>query len=315
MTATVFYDNVNEIALISGSFTNASNVLADPTAVSCIVTEPSGASVTHTFAGALPADIVKVSTGKYTLSVPCSPSVTGVDGLWGFEWIGTGAVSDVQPGTWRVLPPSISQLWYVGLEEMKDRLSITDTSQDYALQTSIAASAGWLNEYTGRHFNRITETRTFVPYDIYSIRVDDMVPGTAISLNVDFDGDGVYEQAWTENTDYQRFTGQDVFNVSSSGIPRPYEKIRVISSGKTFPYWWPFSPINRVQIATTWGWPAVPWPVTEANRILAADLFKMKDAPFGVAGMSDYGLVKVQSNPWLVEQLRPFVRPRRKVGV
>lgn len=315
MTATVFYDNVNEIALISNSFTNAGGALADPTAVSCIVTEPSGASVTHTFAGALPADIVKVSTGKYTLSVPCSPTVTGVDGLWGFEWIGTGAVSDVQPGTWRVLPPNVSQLWYVGLEEMKDRLGITDTSQDYALQTSIAASAGWLNEYCGRHFNRITETRTFVPRDIYSLRVDDMVPGTTISLNVDFDGDGVYEQAWTEGTDYQRFTGQDVFNVNASGIPRPYEKIRVISSGRTFPFTWPFSPINRVQINTTWGWPAVPWPVTEGNRILAADLFKMKDAPFGVAGVSDFGLVRVQSNPWLVEQLRPFVRPRRKVGV
>lgn len=27
------------------------------------------------------------------------------------------------------------------------------------------------------------------------------------------------------------------------------------------------------------------------------------------------GLVRVQSNPWLVEQLRPFMRPRRKVGV
>jgi hypothetical protein len=315
MTAQVFYDNVNEIALLSVSFTNASNVLTDPTTVACIVTDPSAAAVTHTYAGTLPADVTKVSTGKYTLAVPCSPAVAGVDGLWGFEWIGTGAVSDVQPGTWRVLPANISQLWYVGLEEMKDRLSITDTSQDYALQTSIAASAGWLTEYCGRHFNRVTETRTFVPYDIYSLRVDDMVPGTTITLSVDVDGDGIYEQAWTENTDYQRFTGQDVFNVNASGIPRPYEKIRVISSGRTFPYVWPFSPVNRVQIATTWGWPAVPWPVAEGNRILAADLFKMKDAPFGLAGSADFGLTRISANPWLVEQLRPYIRPRRKVGV
>lgn len=315
MTATVFYDSLNEIALISNSFTNAAGALADPTAVSCTITEPSGTSVTHTFAGALPADIVKVSTGKYTLSVPCSPASAGVDGLWGFRWDGTGAVSDTQPGTWRVLPPNVSQLWYVGLEEMKDRLGITDTSQDYALQTSIAASAGWLNEYTGRHFNRVTETRTFVPRDIYSLRVDDMVPGTTINLSVDFDGDGIYEQAWTEGTDYQRFTGAGTFNVNASGIPRPYEHIRVISSGRTFPFTWPFSPVNRVQINTTWGWPAVPWPVSEANRILAADLFKMKDAPFGIAGMGDLGVVRITSNPWLVEQLRPFMRPRRKVGV
>jgi len=315
VTATVFYDSVNEIALISNTFTNAAGVPADPTTVSCIVTDAAATAVTHTYNGALPADIVKVTTGKYTLSVPCSPSIQGVDGLWGFEWIGTGAVSDVQPGTWRVLPANLSQLNYTGLEEMKSRLGITDSADDYELQIAIFSACGWVNEYCGRHFNRITETRTFVPHDIYEIRVDDMVPGTPITLSVDVDGDGIYEQAWTEGTDYQRFTGKDTFNIGASGIIRPYERIRVISSGKTFPYWWPFSPMNRVQIATTWGWTAVPPPVAEGSRILAADAFKGKDAPFGVAGVSDIGVVRIQSNPWLTEMLRPFARPRRKVGV
>jgi hypothetical protein len=314
VTATVFYDHQNEIALISNTFTTLT-VPADPTTVSCVVTDPSNTAVTHTYNGALPADVVKISTGKYTLAVPCSPAVAGVDGLWGFEWIGTGAVSDVQPGTWRVLPPNLSQLNYVGLEEMKSRLGITDTNDDYELQVAIFSACGWVNEYAGRHFNRITETRTFVPYDIYEMRVDDMVPGTTIQLSVDFDGDGVYEQAWTEGTDYQRYTGRDVFNTGASGIIRPYERIRVVNSGRTFPFTWPFSPINRVQIATTWGWTAVPPPVAESSRILTADCFKGKDAPFGIAGMGDLGVVRITSNPWLAEMLRPFVRPRRKVGV
>lgn len=246
--------------------------------------------------------------------MPCSPAVQGVDGLWGFEWIGTGAVSDVQPGTWRVLPANLSQLNYIGLEEFKSRLGITDTGDDFEAQVAIFSACGWVNAYTGRHFNRVTETRTFVPDDIYSLRVDDMVPGTTITLSVDFDGDGTYEQAWTEGTDYQRFMGADTFNLNSSGIARPYERIRVITSGRTFPFTWPFSPANRVQIATTWGWPAVPPPVAEASRILSADCFKAKDAPFGIAGSSDLGVIRIQSNPWLVEMLRPFVRARRKVG-
>lgn len=315
MTATVFYDSVNEIALITNTFTNASGVDADPTTVSCIVTEPSGASVIHTYAGALPADIIKVSTGKYTLAVACSPAAAGVDGLWGYEWIGTGAVSDVQPGTWRVLPASVSQLWYVGLEEMKDRLDITDNSNDYALQTSIAAASGWVNEYCGRHFNRVTETRTFQPYDIYELWVDDMVPGTDIQVSIDFDGNGTYDQLWTEGVDYQRSYGAANYNVNSSGTPRPWEKIHVINSGVTFPYLWPLAPLNRVQIATTWGWPSIPWCVPEAVRILAADEFKMKDAPFGVAGYGDIGVVRIASNPWLAENLRPYIRSRRKVGI
>lgn len=312
MTSTVFYDSSAEIALLGNVFTNASGAAADPTTVSCIVTEPAGVAVTHTYNGAAPADIVKVSTGTYSLSVPCSPSVAGVDGLWGGEWIGTGAVSDVQPVTWRVLPAATSQLWYVGLEEMKDRIGLTDSSQDYKMQTSIAAACGFVNSYTGRHFNRITETRTFVPRDIYELRIDDLVSVSA--FNVDFDGDGIYEQSWTQGTDYQLYLGRDVFNVGSTGQPRPYEHVRVISSGKTFPFTWPFSPVNRVQIQGAWGWPAVPWQVPEASRILAEDVFRMSDAPFGVAGSSDLGIVRIASNPWLTELLRAFVRPRMKVG-
>lgn len=314
MTSTVFYDDVNEIALISNTFLNSAGSPADPTTVACIITDPGNSQVTHTYAGAAPADIVKVSQGKYTLSVACSPATAGADGLWGYEWVGTGAVSDVQPGTWRVLPAAISQLWYVGAEEMNDRLGITDQADMSTMQTAIAATAGWVNAYCGRHFNQVTETRTFVPYDIYELRIDDLAAPPA-AFNVDFDGDGTYEQAWVKDTDYQLFRGKDVFNLGSTGEQRPYEHVRVINSGRTFPFTWPFSPINRVQITGPWGWQAVPWAAAEANRILAADLFKAKDAPFGVAGISDYGITRIQANPWLTELLRPYMRPRKKVGV
>ena len=315
MTATVFYDSADELATIKAVFVNSSGVNTDPTTVSCVVTDPSGNQVTHTYNGASPADITRTGAGSYQLQVPASPQVAGVDGLWGYVFIGTGTVTDVQPGTWRVLPAAISQLWYIGLEEFKDRLGITDDADDYAAQTSIAASAGWINEHCKRHFNRVTETRTFVPHDIYELAVDDIVPGAAITLSVDYDGDGIYEQAWTLGTDYQLDYARDRFNLTSTGIARPYNKVRVINSGRTFPFLWPFAPLNRVQINTTWGWPQVPWQVAEGNRILAADLFRMKDAPFGIAGMADIGAARISANPWLSEMLLPFVSGRNKVGV
>lgn len=312
MTATVFYDNANEQAVLSAAFA-LNGADADPTTVTCVITDPAGLITIHTYLGAVPSDIAKQSAGHYQLVVPCSPSIANVDGLWGYNWVAAGNVSDVQPGTWRVLPASLSQLFYVGLEEMKDRLSITDSTDDYALQTSITAASGWVSEYVGRHFYRVTETRTFVPYDIYNLAVDDLVTVTA--LNVDYDGDGIYEQAWTQGTDYQLYFGKDRYNLGSLGVARPYEKIRVINSGRTFPFTWPFSPANRVQITGTWGWPAVPPMVAEATRILTADEFRMKDAPFGVAGVSDLGLVRIQSNPWLVENLTRYIKGGRKVGV
>jgi hypothetical protein len=314
MTSTIFYDNVNEIALISNTFTSAGNP-ADPTAVSCIITDPSGTAVTHTYAGAAPADIVKVSPGKYTLAVPCSPAVAGADGLWGYEWIGTGAVSDVQPGTWRVLPPNISQSWYIGLEEFKDRLGITDTADDFQAQIAIGSASQAINEHCGRHFNRITETRTYQPHNIWLLDIDDAVPGSAITVNLDLQGNGVYSTPLVQNVDYILRYGNNLFNQNVLGIARPYRQLQIIQTGNWLPFTWPFARLDRVQINTTWGWSQVPSPVVQGTFLLAADLFKLKDAPWGVAGMTDFGVVRIRENPMLNRMLHTFVNPRHRVGV
>jgi hypothetical protein len=314
MTATVYYDSASELAYLTNTFLNTAGVAADPTTVTCIITEPAGVQVTHTYQGTAPADITKPLVGKYSLAVPCAPSVAGVDGLWGFEWIGTGAVSDVQPGTWRVLPAAASQLWYCGLEEMRDRLGLEDHNEDYALQNAIAAATGWINEFTGRHFNRVTETRTFQPSGTWLLDIDDLADDPSITVAVDQDGDGVYEQPWTRGTDYVLRYGDGQFNRSPTGIARPFRQLQVSGSGKMLPVTWPYSNLNRVRIIGPWGWPSIPWAVSESCRMLSADVFKYKDAPFGVAGVSDLGVIRASANPWIIEQLRPYVS-RRAVGV
>ena len=314
MTASVFYDAQSEIAIISVQF-ELGGVATDPVSVSCVITEPAGIQVVHTYGGAAPADIAKPvgTTGAYQLAVPCSPSVTGVDGLWGFTWVAAGTVNDVQPGTWRVLPADISQHWYVGLEEMKDRLGITDSTDDSSLQFAIAASAGCINEYCGQSFFRVTETRTFVPMDLWLLDIPPLVSAT--SLKIDRDGDGVFEEPWVQGTDYMLRLGPRRYNANELGQSRPYKQVHVLQTGRLFPFLLPYGHQDKVQIAGTWGWPAVPWQVAEANRILAAQVFKEKDAPFGVAGFGDLGVVKVSSSPTLVMMLERFINPKSKVGI
>jgi hypothetical protein len=191
MTATVFYDNTNEIAQLTVTFTS-SGTPANPTTVSLVVTDPSGTQTTYTTS----SGITQTSTGIYTAAIICLPALTGVDGLWSYVWIGTGAVSDVQPGTWRVLPTAIGP-WYIGLDEFKDRLGITDTADDSQAQIAIQTTAQWVNEYTGRHFSRITETRTFEPHNIWVLNIDDLVSVTAV--NLDPNGNGVFSQALVQN--------------------------------------------------------------------------------------------------------------------
>lgn len=276
-----------------------------------MVTDPSGASTTYTVTL---GQIVRASTGSYTLPVTCSPAVTGIDGLWSAVWIGTGAVSDIQPSTWRVFPQTTGQLWYIGLEEFKDRLGITDASDDFEAQIAIQAATQAINTHCGRHFNRITETRTFQPHNIWTLEVDDIVPGTTIAVNLDMQGNGVYSLPLTQNVDYVLKYGDSQFNANVFGEARPYRKLQIIQTGNWLPFTWPFARLDRVQIITTWGWPSVPSPVTQGAFILAPMLFKAKDAPFGTAGNAEFGVTQIRSNPLLKQMLSHYVNGRAKVG-
>ncbi len=310
MAATVFFQGSNELAVLGNTFTVA-GVNTDPTTVSCVITDPTGTAVTHTFAGASPADITKTSTGVYKLQIPCT-----ITGLWGYVWTGTGAVSDVQAGTWPVNPVSLHQ-FYTSVEEIKDRLGITDTASDLQLELAVMAAARAIEGMCGRFFYQVAETRTYKPYDIYELPVDDLVSVT--TLKCDQDNDGVYEQTWTQGVDFQLVIGEDEFAVNASGESRPYSIVRAISAGggKIFPFTWEFSRLDPIQITGVWGWPAVPYAVKMAAQQVAGELFKLKDSPFGIAGTSEFGTVRLPraGNPYITRLLCPYINPRRKVGV
>jgi hypothetical protein len=313
VSATVFFQNAagNEIATLENIFDD-SGVPTDPNTVSCVVTDPLGNAVTHTYAGAVPADITRKGAGDYTLQVPCT-----LTGLWGYVWIGTGQASDVQVGTWRVGPSLTVNQFYTSVEEVKQRLNITDSESDFQIQAAVPAAARAIEAYCGRHFYPLAETRTFVPYTIYMLPLDDLVSVT--SFKVDRDGDGVFEETWVQGTDYELAYGPDEYNQNASGEARPYTIARTINAmggGLFFPYTWEFSRLDRIQVTGTWGWPQVPYGVQEAAAQTAAEIFKLKDSPFGLAGTSEFGMIRVPAqNPYIVKLLCDYINPRRKIGI
>ena len=309
MTATVFFTGGNELATLTNLFT-VSGTPTDPTTISCVITDPVGTAVTHTFAGTAPADITRTSAGLYALNIPCVTT-----GLWSYVWIGTGAASDIQAGTWTVNPVFLER-FYCSVEELKDRLKITASTEDLSLQMAVQSAARWIEGCTGRYFWQGNDTRTYVPYDIYEQPLDDIVSVT--TFKCDFDGDGVFEQTWTQGTDYQlTFDGHE-FNQNVTGEARPYTRARVINAaggGRFFPFVWPFSPMNRIQVTGVFGWPAVPLAVKQAALMVATDFYKMKDAPFGVAGSAEFGMVRISAGAAAWSLLCPYISPRRKVGL
>lgn len=342
MSATVYYDNPAEAAVVVPvTFTSQTGTVVSPSSVSCVVTDPTGTAVTYNYAGSPPNNtITLVSAGNFALSI------TGLTlaGLYTATWIGTGNnVQQVSPTTFRIVPLSAvgtgMNLWYTGREELKSRLNITDSNSDYEIQIAIQAVTNWVNNYCGRHFYQLTETRTYVPDDIWELSVDDIVSTAAVAaattVNLDYDGDGIYEVAWGNpappvgtGLNYALKLGTqggyaDNYNVNAAGVPRPYRQLQALMSGQGqnpagggwLPFVWPYTHLNRVSVAATWGWPVIPPSVSQASLMLCTDVFKSKDAPWGIAGTAETGLMRVQSNPWAVELLHDYVNTRRKVGV
>lgn len=80
---------VGDTILLNESFT-VNGTPTDPTAVTLLVTDPSGAQTTYTYAA---TTITKLSTGNYQKQL-----VPGVLGEWRYTWTGTGTAPGVSEG-------------------------------------------------------------------------------------------------------------------------------------------------------------------------------------------------------------------------
>jgi len=188
---------------------------------------------------------------------------------------------------------------YATLAELKARLNITDTADDAVLEAVITAASRSIDADTGRQFFATTATRYFTADSSYLVFIDDLLSIT--SLKADLDGDRVHEDTWS-SSDYDL----EPYNGASQSIQEPYTRIRLRPrSNKYFPTF-----RHGVEVVGSWGFAATaPAPVNEACLIQAARLFKRKDAPFGVLGTPELGVVRLPKLDMDVRQLlAPFVR-------
>lgn len=290
MGATVFYASSNELATLTNTFSVA-GVATDPTAISLTITDPTGASNTYTFAG---GTVTKTGTGIYAKDVTCS-----LAGVWTYQWDGTGTASDTTAGTWTVQGTALSKL-YCTVEELKSRLGIPDTDDDFEIRLAVDAVCRQIDEHCDRYFYRETATRTFPADGGYCVDPGDLVSVT--TLKTDTAGDASFGTTWS-TTDYQLRPTDSTYRAEA----RPYTEIHAVAS-LTFPVCYGTGRDDRVQVAGVFGWPAVPAAVKQAALILAAETLKLKEAPFGVAGFGDLGVVRVRDNPKAMTLLAPFRR-------
>lgn len=200
---------------------------------------------------------------------------------------------------------------YATLDELKTRLRIglSDTSDDSALSSALLVASRAVDKACNRQFNDAgtVSARVFRTNDWYRAEVDDFSTTTGLIIQSDEADDGQFEVTWQAGLDYQL----EPLNGIVDGEPGwPYWIICATESN----YFVKWARWAQLQVTARWGWAAVPAAVKEATLIVAEETFKLKDAPFGVAGFGEYGAVRVRNNPMAWNLIAPYRRDPILVG-
>lgn len=210
---------------------------------------------------------------------------------------------DVVPGVGAYVDPSTT---YCNLTDLKAELAITDTADDDKLNAAIAAASREVDRYCGRRFwaDSTAQDRYYWPESSTVCEVDDISSTTGLVVAVDLIGYGNYTTTLTLNTDFIL----DPINAAQQVPVFPYTEMRIVPFAANF---FPCSARPGVKVTAKFGWAAVPDDVDKATCLQAAQLFKAKDAVFGVAAFGELGPLRVRSalNPIAEGLLAPYAKP------
>ena len=198
---------------------------------------------------------------------------------------------------------------YATLAEIRSELgnyAVADTTDDAKLEMSVEAASRMIDGWCGQRFwiDGSVATRYFTAYDgVVDLSDGDfggIATSTGLIVATDDDNALTYGTTWA-TSDYRLLP----LNAAADG--EPWTELGASPVGAyLFPTY-----ADAVEITAKFGWPAVPTDVKKACLIQAIDLFKAKDAAFGVAGASDMGVLRVTSglNRIAKALLAPYRRP------
>ena len=196
---------------------------------------------------------------------------------------------------------------YCTLAEARAQIGITeatDTTDDSMIEAKVEAISRAIDSATGTRFyrNGTDETRYYTGNDSLVFECPDDI-GSVTTLTTDEDGDRTYERTWAA-TDYDLTP----FNAVLDG--KPYTALEVTPDGD-----YAFPTVRKgIQVLGKFGYSAsTPAAIKAACLLAMQKLFKRKDAPFGVEGTGEQGIMQMmKTDPDLVMLLSGFTR---NVGV
>lgn len=190
---------------------------------------------------------------------------------------------------------------YANLSELKDRLDLSGDEDNDTLQGALKAASRGIEKLTGRQFNDsgTATARVYRPDSHCRVDVDDFHTTAGLVVETDEGDSGVFGSIWTSGQ-YELYPLNGIVDGETGW---PYSKIRAVSNR-----WFPCGRRATVRVTARWGWAEVPPAVKESCLVAAVEIFKLKDAPFGVGGYTDFGIMRVRDNPFVARMLQPYTR-------
>jgi hypothetical protein len=172
------------------------------------------------------------------------------------------------------------------------------------LERAINATSRAIDTYTGRRFwqDAAVQSKVYRCDDGYEAEVDDISTTTGLIVASDTTGDGSYATTWA-SSDYQLET----LNADTESAAHAWWRIVAVGNN-LFPI---HARRTTLRVTAKFGWSEIPPAVEEACILRAANLFKRKEATFGVAGFGEFGVVRIGRNdPDVVALLGDFIKIR-----
>jgi hypothetical protein len=181
---------------------------------------------------------------------------------------------------------------YATLTQIKGYMSISDNIDNDLLEDLIESASRSIDRIANRRFylDAVASARLYRAYSDIFVYIDDLGTTTDLVVKTDSNGNGTYAKTLTLNQDYI------LDPLTAPSLSRPYTQLTMVSNTETWPI---FPGLTQnglrpgVQVTARWGWPSVPDDINMACLILTADLYKRKDAPGGILGLGDLGVVRM----------------------
>lgn len=211
--------------------------------------------------------------------------------VWQYTWMSSGTFTGTSQSTFTVGGP-----WYTTLAKLRKAVNraSSDTTDDDELADALDAAARDIEQYCDGRVFYLADSATAREFETsrrvcvasgYRLPVDDIGDAT-ITAEV---GDGT---TWTAVTDFETY---------------PRNALAKGDAIEALIWQTDWANYRLARVTAKWGWPSTPKAVGKANDLQAMRLYKRPGSPEGVAGSSDWGIVRIPfMDPDVKKLLVPF---------